>query len=121
MLLNLTFTGVVALNRVDQFLAPYGMVLKSFNVLAVVHGDPEPQTPTVIGERTLVAKSSVTSILDSLEKLGMVRGPGSPGQPALDPRRHHRPREVDDAEILGDSTGWRLNGSPGCPNANASR
>jgi DNA-binding MarR family transcriptional regulator len=72
-LLNLTFTGVAALNRVDEFLAPYGLVLKSFNVLAVIHGDPEPQTPTDIGERTLVAKSSVTSILDSLERLGMVR------------------------------------------------
>jgi MarR family 2-MHQ and catechol resistance regulon transcriptional repressor len=72
-LLNLTLAGVVALNRVDELLAPYGLVLKAFNVLAVVDGDPEPLTPTVIGERTLVAKSSVTSILDSLERLGMVR------------------------------------------------
>ena len=72
-LLNLTLAGVVALNRVDELLDPYGLVLKGFNVLAVVAGDPEPLTPTVIGERTLVAKSSVTSILDSLEKLGMIR------------------------------------------------
>jgi DNA-binding MarR family transcriptional regulator len=72
-LLNVTFTGVVAVNRVEEFLAPYGLVLKSFNVLVVLHGDPEPLTPTVIGERTLVSKSSVTSILDSLEKLEMVR------------------------------------------------
>jgi DNA-binding MarR family transcriptional regulator len=72
-LLNVTFTGIVAVNRVEDFLAPYGLVLKSFNVLVVLHGDPEPLTPTVIGERTLVAKSSVTSILDNLEKLEMVR------------------------------------------------
>ena len=72
-LLNLTLAGVVAMNRVDELLAPYGLVLKAFNVLAVVVGDPEPLTPTVIGERTLVAKSSVTSILDSLEKRGFVR------------------------------------------------
>jgi DNA-binding MarR family transcriptional regulator len=72
-MLNLTFTGVVALNRVDEFLAPYGLVLKSFNVLAVLGGDPEPLTPTVIGERTLIAKTSVTSVLDSLERLGFAR------------------------------------------------
>ena len=72
-LLNLTFTGVVALNRVEEVLAPHGLVLKSFSVLAVVDGDPEPLTPTTIGERTLIAKTSVTSVLDSLEKLRYVR------------------------------------------------
>ena len=39
-------------------------------MLAVLDGDPEPLTPTVIGERTLIAKTSVTSVLDSLERLG---------------------------------------------------
>jgi DNA-binding MarR family transcriptional regulator len=72
-LLNLTFAGVTALNRVDDLLAPYGLVLKSFNVLAVLDGDPEPLTPTVIGERTLIAKTSITSVLDSLERLGFAR------------------------------------------------
>ena len=71
-LLNLTYAGVVAVNRVEEFLDPYGLVLKSFNVLAVVDGDPEPLTPTVIGERTLITKTSVTSVLDSLERLGLV-------------------------------------------------
>jgi DNA-binding MarR family transcriptional regulator len=77
-LLNITFTGVVAVNRVEEVLAPYGLVLKSFNVLAVLHGDSNPLTPTIIGERTLVAKSSVTSIVDNLEKLGMVRRSAHP-------------------------------------------
>lgn len=72
-LLNLTFAGVVAVNRVEDFLVPYGLVLKAFNVLAVVHGDPAPLTPTTIGERTLITKTSVTSILDSLERQGLVR------------------------------------------------
>ena len=72
-LLNLTFTGVVALNRVDAYLAPYKLVLKSFNVLAVLEGDPEPLTPTAIGGRTLITKTSVTSVLDSLERLRLVK------------------------------------------------
>jgi DNA-binding MarR family transcriptional regulator len=72
-LLNLTFAGVVALNRVEDFLALYGLVLKSFNVLAVIHGDPEPLTPTTIGDRTLITKTSITSILDGLERRGLIR------------------------------------------------
>ena len=72
-MLNLTYAGVVALNRVDELLALFRLVLKSFNVLAVLAGDPEPLTPTVISERTLIAKTSVTSVLDSLERLGLVR------------------------------------------------
>lgn len=72
-MVNLTFTGVTALNRMDDFLSGYGLVLKSFNVLAVAGGDPEPMTPTTIGRRTLIAKTSVTSVLDSLERLGYVR------------------------------------------------
>lgn len=72
-LLNLTFAGVIAVNRVEEVLAPNGLVLKGFNVLAVINGDPQSLTPTVIGERTLIAKTSVTSVLDSLEKLGLVR------------------------------------------------
>lgn len=71
--LNLTFAGVAAVNRVDDLLAPFGLVLKSFNVLAVVAGDPSPLTPTVIGERTLIVKTSVTAVLDRLEVLGLVR------------------------------------------------
>ena len=70
--LNLTFTGTLAINRVDDVLAPFGLVLKSFSVLAVLHGSDEALTPTVIAQRTLVAKTSVTSALDSLERLGYV-------------------------------------------------
>jgi DNA-binding MarR family transcriptional regulator len=94
-LLNLTFAGVVAINRVEDFVAPYGLVLKSFNVLAVVHGDPEPLTPTTIGERTLLAKTSVTSVLDSLEKLGLV---------CRRPHPTNRRSVLVDATDLGRST-----------------
>lgn len=78
-MLNLTFAGVVAVNRVERLLEPYGLVLKSFNVLAIVVGDPSPLTPTVIGERTLIVKTSITAVLDRLEARGLVRRQPHPG------------------------------------------
>lgn len=71
--LNLTLAGTAAINRVEELLAQYGLVLKSFNVLAVVAGAGEPLTPTEIAGRTFVGKTTVTSVLDALERRGLVR------------------------------------------------
>ena len=71
--LNLTLAGTLTINRVDELLAQYGLVLKSFNVLAVVSGADGPLTPTAITGRTFVGKTTVTSVLDALERRGLVR------------------------------------------------
>jgi DNA-binding MarR family transcriptional regulator len=71
--LNLTLTGALAINRVEELLAEYGLVLKGFNVLAVVAGASEPLTPTEIADRTLVTKTTVTSVLDALERRQLLR------------------------------------------------
>jgi DNA-binding MarR family transcriptional regulator len=71
--LNLTLTGALAINRVEELLAQYGLVLKGFNVLAVVSGAARPLTPTEIAERILVAKTTVTSVLDALERRQLLR------------------------------------------------
>jgi DNA-binding MarR family transcriptional regulator len=71
--LNLTLAGTLAVNRVEELLAQYGLVLKSFNVLAVVSGAGEPLTPTVIAGRTFVGKTTVTSVLDALERRALIR------------------------------------------------
>ena len=71
--LNLTLAGTVAINRVEELLAQYGLVLKAFNVLAVVSGTEEPLTPTAITGRTFVGKTTVTSVLDALERRQLVR------------------------------------------------
>ena len=42
-------------------------------VLAVVEGAGEPLEPSVIVERLLITTGSVTSLLDSLEKRGLIR------------------------------------------------
>jgi DNA-binding MarR family transcriptional regulator len=63
----------VTINRVGELLAQYGLVLKAFNVLAVVSGAEEPLTPTAITGRTFVGKTTVTSVLDALERRRLVR------------------------------------------------
>jgi len=71
--LNLTLAGTMTINRVEELLAQYGLVLKSFNVLAVVSGAEGPLTPTTITERTFIGKTTVTSVVDALERRRLVR------------------------------------------------
>ena len=42
-------------------------------ILAVVEGAGEPLEPTVIAQRLLITTGSVTSLLDNLEKRGLIR------------------------------------------------
>jgi DNA-binding MarR family transcriptional regulator len=42
-------------------------------VLAVVEGADEPLEPSVIAARVLITRGSMTSILDTLEKRGLIR------------------------------------------------
>jgi len=71
--LNLSLAGTMTINRVEELVAQYGLVLKSFNVLAVVSGAEGPLTPTTITERTFIGKTTVTSVLDALERRRLVR------------------------------------------------
>ena len=42
-------------------------------ILAVVEGAGEPLEPSIIAERLLITTGSVTSLLDNLEKRGLIR------------------------------------------------
>ena len=75
---NLTIAGVAAVNRVEDVLAEFGLVLKTFSVLVMITGEPEPLTPTVIAERTVIAKTTITSALGALERLDLVRREPNP-------------------------------------------
>jgi MarR family transcriptional regulator, transcriptional regulator for hemolysin len=76
--LNLTLAGASAINRVEEVLAEFGLVLKTFSVLVAIAGEPEPLTPTLIAERTVIAKTTLTSALDVLERLDLVRREPNP-------------------------------------------
>lgn len=51
----------------------YGISHAGFNVLMILDGDDEPLSPHQIGDRRLVTRGTVTGVLDSLERAGLVR------------------------------------------------
>lgn len=84
-------------------------------VLAIVEGAGEPLEPTVIADRLLITTASMTSLLDNLEKRGLIRRLPHPGDrrklliditPAaqdivdhLLPSMHAREQDVMDATL----------------------
>lgn len=53
--------------------ADFGISPAAGMALSIVEGAGEPLTPTVIAERLIVTTASVTSLLDTLERKGLVR------------------------------------------------
>lgn len=50
--------------------------LSAFNVLTVVHGAGGPLPPSVIADRMVVSRATVTGLVDSLERRGLVERRG---------------------------------------------
>src|SRR3954453_13872384 len=46
--------------------------MAGFNVLSVLDGDGEPLRPSVIAQRMMVTRATITGLLDSLEARGLV-------------------------------------------------
>jgi DNA-binding MarR family transcriptional regulator len=74
-LLNLARTSSVGLAELDRrHRASIGnLSLSGWQALAVIEGAGEPLPPKVIGERLLLTSGSITSLLDTLERRGLVR------------------------------------------------
>ncbi|MBA2427064.1 MAG: MarR family transcriptional regulator [Actinobacteria bacterium] len=51
----------------------HGLTGPGFNVLMILEGARQPLSPYEIGERRLVTRGTVTGLLDTLEKQGLVR------------------------------------------------
>ena len=93
----------------------YGLSPSARGVLAVVEGAGQPLEPSVIAERVVVTTGSMTSLLDNLEKRGLVRRLPHPDDrrkllvditpeakaivDAFLPAFHAREREVMDAAL----------------------
>jgi DNA-binding MarR family transcriptional regulator len=59
--------------EVTKWLRRAGLSVATFNVLMILQGAKEPLCPYQIGERLLVTRGTVTGLLDSLEKAGLIR------------------------------------------------
>jgi DNA-binding MarR family transcriptional regulator len=75
------------LNR--RLKADYDLSVSAATVLAIIDGAGEPITPGVIAERAIIAAASTTSVLDTLERRGLVE---------------RRPHPTDRRKLLIDLT-----------------
>jgi DNA-binding MarR family transcriptional regulator len=74
LVINAIAVGQWLSHRLDEILRPHGITSGSFAVLQIVAGDPEPVTPSQIVSRAIVPVTSatVTGLLDTLERRGLV-------------------------------------------------
>ena len=97
--MNLARTSSVSLAELDRRhrSAIGNLSLSGWQALAVIEGAGEPLPPKVIGERLLLTSGSITSLLDTLERRGLVRR-----EPHPDDRRKLLVNITDEARKLVD-------------------
>lgn len=72
-----TYNSVMAM--LNRTLNPYGLSAAARQALAVIEGAGEPLSATVISQRLFVTTASTTSLLDTLERRGLVARLPDPG------------------------------------------
>lgn len=70
---NLIRTRSLVVAELDRIFRSYGLTGPGFNVLMIIKGAGRPLSPYEIGDRRLVTRGTVTGLLDTLEKQGLVR------------------------------------------------
>lgn len=71
-IINLLRAESLAGAELTRRLRAHGLSLATFNVLMILDGAGGPLCPYEIGERLLVTRGTVTGLLDSLEKRGLI-------------------------------------------------
>ncbi|MBN1419309.1 MAG: MarR family transcriptional regulator [Planctomycetes bacterium] len=78
-LLNIYYTASMMKKRADAFFAEYGLTDVQFNLLSLLHrespGEPgeEGLSQAQISDMMLVNRANITSLVDRMEKAGLVR------------------------------------------------
>jgi DNA-binding MarR family transcriptional regulator len=71
--LTLAYLGTAMLAKLNRFLEGFGIPsYTGFNALAVLAGAGEPVSPSVVAQRMIVTRPTVTGILSTLEKRALV-------------------------------------------------
>lgn len=71
--MNLVKTGDLVVGRVAEVLRPFGLSPAGGLVLSMLADEDRPLTPGEIRDRLLVKGATVTGVIDSLSKAGLVR------------------------------------------------
>ena len=77
---NLARAGSLFLAELQRRRRPYSdLSVAAFQILAIIEGEGAPLPPSVITERTLVTSGTMTSLLDTLERRGLIVRAAHPG------------------------------------------
>lgn len=76
--INLIRATSLVTAEVETIFRRHDLTGPGFNVLTIVEGAGEPLAPHEIGERRLVTRGTVTGLLDTLERHGLVRRTAHP-------------------------------------------
>lgn len=88
--MNIARTSDQLLGELNRRLkAGYDLSISAVTVMAIIDGAGEPITPGVIAERAIIAAASATSVLDTLQRRGLVE---------------RRPHPTDRRKLLIDLT-----------------
>jgi DNA-binding MarR family transcriptional regulator len=71
--INLIRTESLLAGELNNRFRPFGLTGSTFNVLMILDGEPEPLSPHELGERLLVTRGTVTGLLDTLQRRGLVK------------------------------------------------
>ncbi len=77
-LVNLVRTNDLLMERVIPLARKYGISAPASNVLGILEGAGEALSPQVISQRLFTHPATVTGLLDSLEKRGLIRRTAHP-------------------------------------------
>lgn len=91
-------TGSVLLDAMAAVERRHGLSNAAAQTLAIIEGAGEALAPSVIAERLMITTGSMTSLLDTLERRGMVRRRPHPSD-----RRRLLVELTDDGEALVDA------------------
>lgn len=72
-IINLIRAESLVAAELNNRFRPFGLTGSTFNVLMILDGEPEPLSPHVLGERLLVTRGTVTGLLDTLQRQGLVK------------------------------------------------
>lgn len=71
--MNLVRTSDLLLERLGAITRQFGLSTTQSNVLGILEGAGQPLPPHVIGQRLFASPTTVTGLLDALERRGLVR------------------------------------------------
>jgi len=71
--INLVRTESLVAAEVNGRFRRFGLTGSTFNVLMILNNAPDPLSPHQLGERLLVTRGTVTGLLDTLQRQGLVR------------------------------------------------